>query len=386
MKIENIFNFNYLAIVFLLLGYFFVNFVFLEDDIRQVVAYSFFFIAIIFSLKSNVLYLMSGKLSLNHVIGLFILAYAVLVTYFYGSVDEYGQNKFQYFLFIIFLAFIAMPQTLNDNNKINQFVFLFVVVSLAYCFIAIFFAASDGARRGDSGLNPAILARLCMLTGLYGLVRVYVDGVTIQRVGLIIISCVAVFMTGTKTPFPVAVLTYFIVTFKKDNLLLLIKSVSVVLVICLISYLSLKYIVPESISSRILDLDSLSFAAQSKEGNRFELYGLAFHIIANEPQGLGFGGFVLYHRFILVPHNVFLENAVEMGIVSAIFFMTWAFYIFRLTMKCKSKNADYLFVNAMFVYMLISSMFGGEATMQSLFLYLSGSIILLNHKKFDRQL
>jgi len=384
MKVDNIFNFNSLAIFFLLIGYFFVNFAFLDNDLRRTISFAFFFLAIAFSLKSNFLYLMAGRMSINHLIGVSVLIYSIAFTTKFGTVDEYGSNKYQYFLLIITIAFISIPHAVNNEKYINKFVFLFVGISLIYCLIAILFASSDGGRRGESGLNPAILARLCMLTGLYGFIRIYVDGINITRVGLIIVSCVAVLFTGTKTPFPVAVATYLLITVKADNILLVFKSILVVIVVSFISYLSLKYVIPESISSRILDLESLSLAAQFKEGSRFELYNLALYIISEEPQGLGFGGFAIYHRFIIVPHNIFLENAIEMGVVSAVVFMVWAFWIFRIAMKSQSKNVNYMFINAMYIYMLISLMFGGEMTIQSLFLYLSGSIILLNYKRFNR--
>lgn len=384
MKLKQLFNLELISINFLLLGFFFINFSFLENETRRLISFSLFAFAILFSLKKNINYILRVKITINHVIGFGIILYAVFFTYLYGTHGEYGKNKYYYFLLIIALTFIFLPPLLNKNENIKQFVILLVFISAVYCFISIVFSTTDGSsRRGESGLNPALLARICMISGIYGLAIIHLKGITLFRFSLVIISCLAVLITGTKTPIPVAILAYLLVTTNKLTLKAFIKIVISILIIILASYLALTYIIPENISSRILNLDSFSAAAQSTEGNRLDLYKLAILIISENYNGVGFGGFSLFHRFIVVPHNIFLENAIEMGLISAIFFILWSIYIVYLTKKNKSNNLYFIFIKILFIYMLISLMFGGETTVQSFLLYLTGSIIILLNNKTD---
>lgn len=384
MKFKQFFKIELMSINFLLLGFFFINFSFLENDTRRLLSFSLFGIAILLSLKNNINYAIRSKLTINHVLGVIIILYAVFFTYIYGAHGEYGKNKYYYFLFIIALSFIFLPPLFNKNENIKQFVLFLVAISVVYCFISIFFSITDGSsRRGESGLNPALLARICMISGIYGLAIIHFKGITIFRLSLVIVSCLAVLITGTKTPIPVAILSYLLVTTNKISLLLLVKIVINITVILLASYLALTYIVPESISSRVLNLGAFTVAEQSTEGNRLDLYKLAILIVSDNYTGVGFGGFTLFHGFVVVPHNIFLENAIEMGIMSVILFILWSIYIAYLTKKNKSNNLYFIFIKILFIYMLISLMFGGETTIQSFLLYLTGSIIILLRNKMD---
>lgn len=369
-----------IAIYSLSFGYFIINFSFLEDQNRRLIAFLLFGIAILFSLQRNINYITSAKLSKNHFIGISIILYTLIFTYLFGTHEEYGKNKFYYFILIISLSFVFIPPLFTNNKYIKNFILLLVLISLIYCIISIVFSGSDGLRRGGSGLNPALLARICMISGLYSMVLINLKGISIMRVMILMASCTAVLITGTKTPIPVAILSYFLVTTNKINIGLIVKATTILIAITILSYLALNYLIPDEISQRIINLDALSVAAQSTEGNRLELYNLALRVIAENPFGVGFGGFSTFHRFIVAPHNIFLENAIELGIISAVFFITWSLYIFKLALKNKTKDQYYIVLKVIYIYMLISLMFGGETTIQSFLLYLSGSIILLNHK------
>ena len=374
-------NFDLTSVFFFVLGFFFINFSFLDDSLRRVVAFSFFGVAILFSLKRSLITLSKGRVQYSQFFGFAIILYAVFYTYLIGYTGDYGQNKFYYFILIILLSFVFIPPVLLSRpENLSFFVTLLVLCSLCYCFVSVVFSSIDGGRRGESGLNPAVLARISMLLGIYALIKIYFSGVTFVRLLMVVFSCLAVLITGTKTPIPVAILCVFMVTVKKVDIKTLLKSFLAFIVLCVSAYFALKFFVPENIASRVLDISSLSREAQSTEGNRFDLYTLSVDVIVNHPFGNGFGSFANFHRYILVPHNVFLENAVELGLASALMFFLYSLFVLFLTRYKYTENIDFAFVKALYIYMFFSSLFGGETTIQSLLFYLSGILIFLNYK------
>lgn len=360
------------SIAFLCLGFFFINFSYLDDVSRQFVAFSCFGMSIVLSSLENLKDIIAGKLK-SYFIGLAILIFTIILSGFIEPVGEYGSKKYNYFLFVIFLGFISFPPLLKNKRGVELFSTYLFYISVIFCFIAIFFANAEGGRRSEIGLNPAILARIAGISAIYASCELYFKGFSFKNIFFVLLSAGAVFFTGTKTPMPVYLFAFFFIAskglslkFKIKYFFLLVLTVSTLLILLI-------YAAPKAFSDRILDPDGLSYESQTIEGNRFDLYITSIEAIPEVPLGAGFGGFTKFHSYILVPHNIIFEIGIELGIVCLIFFLIWIFKILNIIRKTRFKNQYSMFLAVLFLYFLISAQFGGELTIQNLLLYILGS-------------
>lgn len=373
-----------MAILIFMSGFFTINFSFLNDENRRLIAFSFFIISSLLSLKNILTRSMAGSLNKSAFFGFIFIVYVIGYSFINSPIDTYGSNKYYYSLLIFSLAFIFIPYIIEVKN-ISFFVNVLIIVSLLYCLIAIAFSSSE-SRTGGSNLNPALLARICMIAGIYALINIKYDTANIYYWIVFFISIFAVFFTGTKTPLPVAIASFIIVTNKNISMLNLAKTLTIFLLILGLSYFSIKYLLPEHLGGRILDLESFSSENQGREGNRLDLYETSLKAIYNNIWGYGLGGFSIHHRFITAPHNIILEYLIELGIIISTFFLFLIAKTLILIKKSKNRDINYIFIESLFIYMLISLLFGGEITIQSLFLYLTMALIINWQKRTVKSL
>ena len=361
-----------LSVISLCLGLVIINLAFLDSTIRQAFAFTCFGFTIFFSLKENFKDIFQRKGFKYYFIIILLILYICIYHYTIGSYQEYGNNKFYYLLFVLVLSFISSSPLLKYKKARDFFSTLLFYSSLFFCFSAIFFADPSLGRRGEIGLNPAILARLCMISGIYISCVIYIKGFTFLRGIILVISIVSVFFTATKTPVPVYIFSFFIVIAKDLSIKEKIKISFYLVLLLIIGFFILQYFVPDEFASRILDQDAFSEQNQLKEGNRFDLYVLAIDVISSNPIGTGLGGFAKFHRFIVVPHNILLEIAVELGLFLMSIFILWSFSVFKKIRRFKKNTVSSLFISVLFTYLFISFLFGGEVTIQLVLLYIIG--------------
>ena len=360
------------SVFFLCLGFFFINFSFLDDATRQLTAFSCFAIVIGLSFFENLKDISKGQLG-SYFIGSAVLIYTIILSGFIEPVGEYGKNKYLYFLFVSYLGFVAFPPILKYKKSIILFSKSLFYLSLIFCFIAIIFADADGGRRSELGLNAAILARIAAISAIYASCELYFKGFSFKNLFFIFLSAGAVFFTGTKTPIPVFLFSFFFIASKGSSLKVKVKYFLLLVVTIISLLLLLIYAAPKSFSDRILDPDGLSYESQTAEGNRFDLYITSVEAIPEVPLGAGFGGFTKFHSYILVPHNIIFEIGIELGIICLIFFLIWIFKILNIIRKTSYNNQYSMFLAVLFLYFLISAQFGGELTIQNLLLYILGA-------------
>jgi len=363
------------AVWTLVLGYCFINFSFLESQTRQFLAFGLFGLSILFAIPENFVEIRTGRIR-GYLWGLAILLYTIIITNFLGTHGIYGQNKFQYFLFVGFIGFISFPPVLKYSEARDLFCKALYYSSLLFCLLAIFFAQPEMGRRSEIELNPAILARLCMVAGIYVATIIYYKGISWKRISVLLLSITAVFFTATKTPVPVFIIAFYLVTFKQFKLVKGLRLLGYSVVVVTLGYLLLTNVVPEQYSARILDPQALSWERQSTEGNRYELYQLAAKIIPNHIEGTGFGGFATFHSFIVAPHNIFLEAAIELGLLAGVLLLIWSLKVIRKIRAIPLNDINSTFLSVTFVYFLVSFLFGGELTIQCLLLYIIGTFFL----------
>lgn len=363
------------AVLFMVVGYFFINLSLLEPATRQLLAFSFFGLSMFFSIKEIASDIFRTGRVKSILVGLTILFYCYFVFETLGAYGEYGNNKYIYLLFIVTIGFITFPPILKYEITLELFCRYFFYLSIIFCFFAIFYSNPDEGRRSEMGLNPAILARICMIAGIYITTVIYFKGFTLLRGFIVILSIAAVFFTATKTPVPVFIVSFYFVSLKKVSLKQVLSILKYGVIVIIAGLLLLLYVVPESYSKRILNPEGLSVEEQSVEGNRLDLYQKAFEVIPDNPGGIGYGGFAKY-SFIVVPHNIYLEIAIEFGVLAAVLFFLWSIAVIVKIKKMKLDTIPMMFFSVLYVYFFISFLFGGELTIQALLFYLSGSTIL----------
>src|SRR5690606_1909 len=109
------------GISFLSLGYFFINFSLLESATRQAVAFSMFGVAIAFSIFEVVPDIVKRGYLKGYVIGAFIMIYSFFFSKIIPPFDEYGANKYLYFMLVAFMGFMAFPPLLKYNSAVEGF-------------------------------------------------------------------------------------------------------------------------------------------------------------------------------------------------------------------------------------------------------------------------
>lgn len=360
------------SVLFLCLGFFFINFSFLDDATRQFTAFSCFALVIGMSFFENLKDISKGQLR-SYFIGSAVLIYTIILSGFVEPVGEYGQKKYLYFLFVGYLGFVGFPPILKYKKSIILFSKCLFYLSLIFCFMAIIFADVDGGRRSELGLNAAILARIAAISAIYASCELYFKGFSFKNLFIIFLSAGAVFFTGTKTPIPVFLFSFFLIASKGSSLKVKVKYFFLLVVTIISLLLILIYAAPKSFSDRILDPDGLSYESQTAEGNRFDLYITSVEAIPEVPLGAGFGGFTKFHSYILVPHNIVFEIGIELGVICLLFFFIWIFKILNIIRKTTFNNQYSMFLAVLFLYFLISAQFGGELSIQNLLLYILGS-------------
>ncbi|HWK57538.1 MAG TPA: O-antigen ligase family protein [Parapedobacter sp.] len=370
------------GVIFMVLGYGLINLSLLDNSTRQALAFSSFGVAAIFALPENLYDIFKRRKAQSYGIAIFVLLYCFFIKATLGTYGEYGANKYPYLLIVVILTFFSFPTLLKNDRALELFSKLLFYVSLVYCLFAIFYSNPNEGRRSEMGLNPAIMARLCMIAGIYIASVIYYKGVNALRVLILLLSISAVFFTATKTPVPVFIASFYFVTARKLNLKKGLRILFFLTIGLIALYLVLTYVVPEQYSSRILSPEGLSYENQSTEGNRLQLYGLALAIIQDNFWGVGFGGFAKFHSFIVAPHNLFLEAAVEMGTLIALLFLLWSMRALLIVRKIPLENGIYsTFVSILYVYSFISMLFAGELTIQSFLFYLTGTYLLFHYRK-----
>lgn len=366
---------NKIGLTFIGLGLLFINFTLLDDIARQYLAFGSFFMASLLALPFINKDLQNGRISKSFLLGIALSVFVIFFSSIKIPYGEYGEKKFYYFLVVLIWGFVLFPLYFRDYNNLVYFCKILVIISVIFCFLAILFSNPAESRTGETGLNAAILARVCMICGIFSAVQMYYKGYNLLFTGILCLSVLGVFFTATKTPVPVFIFSFYLVLLKTFSIKQVFKHFFIIIIILLGAYLLLNYAVPYEYSSRILDPEGLSVENQSKEGNRLDLYLLAISVISDNPLGYGLGGFAMHHRFIVVPHNIFLEAAIEFGVLFAMILIGWIFIQVKKIKKMPLNNPYTTFIAVLFLYNVISFLFGGELTIQCLILYLTGNIL-----------
>ncbi|MGQ0693811.1 O-antigen ligase family protein [Acinetobacter baumannii] len=344
---------------------------FLEDSLKRVL--------FVFSLGVSSLFLFfffhksffeKQELKKSSILLLLICLFIYFHSFFYPAEYEYGVDKISYIFVVMFLIFNIIYISFYNLATVKGFVTAIAFFSILFCFLSLFLNVDENnLRKSSIGLNPTIMSKACLLLAIYATSKILVQNKSnIFYIILILFSFVAIIKTGSRGAifayfFGLLVVYYFLHGFSKIFKILLILPVLLVFVYYSIGFL------PEEIAARY-SLEAMSVEENSDEGDRVQLWIVALGIIGSNFWGIGSGNFLNY-SFVAVPHNFFLELAVEYGIIAStlvFFLLCYAVYNMKESVK-KYYGFNNIFFSFLFASQIFNALLGGELSIQSLLLY-----------------
>ena len=377
---------NYYIIGFLpLLFYFFSHMSFLEDSVKQVL--------FILSLLINALILFflvpldlfyNKKMKISSVMLLVITIYIYIYSVLIPPLNEYGYDKINYIYVVVFLVFSVTYISFRNRYTVLSFIYFLAIFSLFFCFLSIVLQVDENnLRKSSIGLNPTIMAKACSILAIFSTAQLLFKKKPkfyIWSIVLLLLSFFAIFKTGSRGPLLSYMLSLFFLYYLMNGLTRSLKIVLIIPFFILIFYFILGFL-PEELSARY-SLDAVSIEENSDEGDRIQLWGLAFTIISKNLMGIGSGNFLEY-SFVAVPHNFFLEIAVEYGLLASILIFLIVIRAFINMLDSVQNNLSFIniFFSFMFLNQLVNALLGNELSIQSYIFYICIVYFLFNYYK-----
>lgn len=290
---------------------------------------------------------------------------------FYPPEYEYGVDKIFYISVVVYLVFSVTYISFYNIQTIKGFIFFIAIFSIAFSFLSLFLGVDENnLRKSSMGLNPTIMSKACLLLAIYSSSKILIRGrVDAISVVLVLLSIIAIIKTGSRGAilayfFSLFIISYFLYGFDKIFKILLFFPFLAIFIYYSIGFL------PEDVASRY-SLEAMSVEENSDEGDRIQLWMISLQIISSNFWGIGSGNFLNY-SFVAVPHNFFIEIAVEYGILVSTMVLCLLLYAV-INMKHSLKqycNFHNVFFSFLFLSQIFNAMLGGELSIQSFLLYI----------------
>jgi len=296
---------------------------------------------------------------------------------------DYAASKTTLLIIALLIGMCIAPLIVHSEVAFERFVTYLVYGATTLAVAALIIGASRQGRLAPWGLNPAILGRLIGVGALYAIVR-YIEGRgsrgtmvvgAICSIGVIgVASRTSVLALGAVA----LLLLYFDKSTRRIGRATFLGAASAL-------GLSLGFAFASAGALERFSLTQFTLAQHRTEGNRLDVYEVALRSIVQEPLGVGVGNFSSLHRFILAPHNLLLEFAVELGWVAALVLMATWFRANRVACGLARANRERLLV-AVFWYQSAAMFLGGEATLPAVLFYIPLSVLALFRRTPRQQL
>lgn len=286
----------------------------------------------------------------------------------------YGQTKYQYFILVLVLALFAVPiLTFRSEVATTRFVQSMAAVSAFYCLVNLVTGTDTGnIRKSSIELNPAVMSKICLLLALYAVAQMLVRRrPSVLHVAMLLFSVAAAIKTGTRGPILAVLLSAGVVMVALYGASQLHRIVPAMVGLLVAVGVFLQF-APAAISQRFT-LAAVSVQENSGEGDRIDLWTTALRVVDDHVNGIGMGNFLSYQRFISVPHNIFLEIAVEFGVVIAVAFLVACIVAGRRVvqaLRSPAATVPVVWMGLLLLNQIANSLLGGELTLQSYLLYL----------------
>ena len=273
---------------------------------------------------------------------------------FSSSPEKHLTGVLQY----IFVYFILVPVILffvlrNFEMALRAYIFGAIVAAVLTLLFNYFdivigsgfleYSRTGGAifkRVGIGGINDfgfIIATAMIMAFILNSRERL----TNISFVTLMIFLSLIIVLTASRSSLVLLILFFGFIALRGR----VVKSLALLFALISLVYVSYDYVdVLKNVGRFTLDLNNV--------GNRLEQYGIALHMIQDDPFGIGLGSYMEGSITEHPVHNIFLILAVEGGLLSSIlFFIFWIILMAASLIKRSNGYVSFAIIFAVLVYM-----------------------------------
>ncbi|HCW4112133.1 TPA: O-antigen ligase family protein [Acinetobacter baumannii] len=380
---------NLSDIKFFLLGCLPVLFYFISHLSMLDGSVKFLIYALVLGFISLFLFLFSAReifFKLKYKRSIVLIGFSALIVFVYSWIFpplyEYGVDKVYYIYVVLLLLSYTIVCSFLNKNTMTGFIFLLFLSSVFYCFLSVFLGVDENnARKSSIGLNPTIMAKMCIISAAYCSVYMFFQKkINIFYFVFLLFSIFAVFKTGSRGPLLAYGFSFLLLYLVRNGIS---KALNIIIAIPIVYFLFSKVIqfLPEDLSKRY-SMEAISVEENSDDGDRVQLWETASDIIANNSWGIGSGNFLDY-SFIAVPHNIILEIGVEYGVLFMILFsillVLSAIYAVVALRRDNSFINNFMFL--LFFMQIVNSLLGGDLSIQAYLLYVCMAYFLFSYNK-----
>jgi O-antigen ligase len=327
---------------------------------------AFFTILIRISYKSA-----KFKYKLDPFDGFFLLTYAILIIGIFHApnIMDAADYTFRFILIGSSYYFITKIILLNKPQKlliIKKFFITSIILGFVLGNLALFLIAYSGQsviRITLPGVHPIPFSQLIGLAFLISFVIFYSNGkiFNIQNknylkinILLFIYFTILLFATNTRGVLfsaIIAVLFFLILNIKKVKKTNLYIYGTILLVVITV--------IVVNIDVEVLFNRLLKSASDKSISDRIIAYNDSIRLFINYLFGVGTNGFK-YHSILGYPHNFFLENLAQyglLGVILNIYFLLLTLHMFLITISYRKKDMLIVFLFSLFCFFMIETMF-----------------------------
>lgn len=330
----------------------------------------------------------------------YLFSLVLLVGLFYTPSEVYGTQKTLLFFTTVSFALLSPSFLLNDNVKFHRFAITVIAFSLCYAVLSVKAnLTSNGSYSyeyvsGFEGSNYLMLGRVTGISALFCFFHFYLRTKDIRSAIIFVFAgffmLYSVTIAGGRGPLvgfivSIIITLAFVIYFKRRYANYSYANVYVrrilllsVILFCVGTLAATFY--RDQFERMTLRLELLTTSEGGESASeRVKMIAGALRLL-DSPQiilvGTGIGGFSVGYLGIdqrAYPHNIFLETAVELGIVALCALCAWI--IFSLTRISSAIKAPHNFLCfALLVFSLFNASVSGDFNDNRFFFFTLGLI------------
>jgi hypothetical protein len=288
----------------------------------------------------------------------------------------YAIEKTTRFYTLSLLGWLIPAMILKDLRGIKRFMWMLIVLGLVLS-SGVILQVANGGFNGDIGERTTGFATITIALGSdagQALVALYALALRGGKWVWLSAICVPLFITivasGARGPLFVAVFVLVLLTLRFSKFRNVNVWIAIALIVTALTGLSgFTSMLPQGSVRRI---EKVLQGAEDKSGEaRKDANLVALEEAANNPFGLGFGGFGRVYNFgsktdRIYPHNVFLEIAAENGSLVALLFIGIVLISMRRSYRAAVDRPELRPFLALLLFTVGESLISGEININRL--------------------
>jgi O-antigen ligase len=300
---------------------------------------------------------------------------------------DYGLNKTLLYFLRNFLFFLIPVLFFNSESSLKKIHLAGIIISIALIFTSLFSYLQFellSERLDPSGRRNVIwFGRAMGLSIVWFYFGYRISKSTVIKIFCVILILLSMFLlniTGSRGPLVSFVFSLLLIGFFTKRYNLKIKLIAI-LVLSVIGFQVLSYFF-----ANIVTRFSALSADYSSIIRIYSIYNGIMFFLQKPIWGWGTGSFSsLVSDYIKYPHNIFIELAMEIGIVGVSIFIIFLciviFNFFYLRNKVNNSTQSILLQVSYFIFLFgfFNSQFSGDISHNPIMWFSAGSVIILRN-------